>query len=261
MTKQNRVGLTIGVELTQGGRDMYYCKERETNKMTRKEKFDVSIIGILVLASSQFVYLPVFAEGPVDISIVEEVDDGSGYKDWEDITDAMPGMTYSAIPQVKNDGSLGAYVEMCLSESATNAGGETIALPANTFEISINEHWSLSNRWVTNAVDPAAGNCYEYDSMLEVGALTEPIFTEVALNRMLGNEYQGATFNLHLEAIAVDEKPDDPVGPVNPDVPGNPDTGTTNAPGLDAALVIPYVLGIAAIVVLIIHLLRNALRK
>lgn len=230
--------------------------------MTKGEMFGVSMISVLSLGMAGFVAFPVFAEGPVDISIVEKVDDGhGGYKEWEDITGAMPGMTYSAMPQVKNDGSLGAYVEMCLSESATNAGGETIVLPANTFEISINEHWSLSNRWVTNAVDPAAGNCYEYDSMLEVGALTEPIFTEVTLSRMLGNEYQGATFNLHLEAIAVDEKPDDPVGPVNPDVPGNPDTGTTNASGLDAALVIPYVLGIAAIVVLIIHLLRNALRK
>lgn len=230
--------------------------------MTRKKMFGVSAMGVLALASSQFVCLSVFAEGSVDISIVEKVDDGSGgYKDWEDIVGAMPGEVYSAIPQVQNDGSVPVSVRMCLSESATNADGGTISLPANTFGIEINEAWGLDNEGVTDVSDPASGNCYKYNSLLEVGDMTKPVFEEVGLSSALGNDYQGATFNLHLEATAGDGKPDDPVGPVNPDVPGNPDTGTTNAPGLDAALVIPYVLGIAAIVVLLIHLLRNALRK
>lgn len=230
--------------------------------MTKREMFGASMISVLSLGMAGFVAFPVFAEGPVDISIVEKVDDGhGGYKDWEDIVGAMPGEVYSAIPQVQNDGSVPVSVRMCLSESATNADGGTISLPANTFGIEINEAWGLDNEGTTDASDPASGNCYKYNSLLEVGDMTKPVFEEVGLSSALGNEYQGATFNLHLEATAEDGKPDDPVGPVNPDNPSNPDTGANTSSGLDATIVIPYALGVAAIVALAIHLLRSFLRK
>ena len=203
--------------------------------MVKKSLFGV--VGVLSLTTaSYFIYSPVFAEGPVDISIVEMVDDGSGnLKPWQDITNAMPGMTYSAIPRVKNDGSMSVKVRMCLSESATNAVGGSIALPVNTFGIDIDEHWILDNEGAMDAVDPAAGNCYKYDSMLEVGDVTEPLFREVTLSSRLGNEYENSTFNLHLSAEAAEDLPE----PVNPDSPevtpsetdttGSPDTGGNTA--------------------------------
>ena len=55
--------------------------------MANKSKLYVSLASVLSLTlASQFVYSPVFAEGPVDIEIVEVVEDGSGgFKPWEDI--------------------------------------------------------------------------------------------------------------------------------------------------------------------------------
>ena len=181
-----------------------------------------SIAALSCVVTGCFVCSPVFAENPVDISIVEVVDDGAGgYKSWEDITGAMPGMTYSAIPRVRNDGLAVVDVRMCLSESAVNAAGETIVLPANTFGIVINEHWVIDDAESTDATDPAVGNCYKYDTELAVGAMTEPIFNEVSLNSELGNEYENNTFNLHLVAEAVGGEAPTPDEPT----PAEPDTG------------------------------------
>ena len=218
-------------------------------------------VGGMLAVAGQFVCLPVFAENPVNINIIEVVDDGNGgYKPWEDITGAMPGATYSAIPQVRNDGEVPVTVRMCLSESATNATNETIDLPANTFGININEGWVLDNDGSINASDPASGNCYKYNSKLEVGAMTEPIFTEIGLSSALGNEYQGATFNLHLEASAAgDEEPDEPV---TPDSPSNPDTGAvTNSEPLTTAGYVSLSVGLIVLLGMITYLITKTLRK
>ena len=103
--------------------------------MIRKGWPGLAMAGALSLTGC-FISSPVFAEGPVDISMIELVDDGTGeYKPWEDIVGAMPGMTYSAIPRVKNNGDVEVSVRMCLSQSATDSGGGSIMLPANTFGI------------------------------------------------------------------------------------------------------------------------------
>lgn len=179
--------------------------------MTIKNLAKMGAVSVLSLAcASQFVCFSVFANGPVDISIVEKVDDGSGgYKDWEDITDAMPGETYSAIPRVKNDGSTAVEVRMCLSESAKNSSGESISLRPNTFGIEIDGSWALE-KGSKNASDPAKGNCYRYNSKIAVGEVTEPLFSEVILSPELGNEYKRATFSLHLDAYAAEEFPEEP---------------------------------------------------
>lgn len=174
-------------------------------------------VGAAVLGG-QFVGSPVFAEGPININILQVVDEETG-EEWQDIVGAMPGATYPSIPRVKNRGSVPVEVRMCLSESATNAGGETIAVPAKAFEININENWTLDNEGETNVLDPAAGNCYKHNVVIEPGAVTEPLFTEVALSAAFENEHKNATFSLHLEAEAIGDLP------VEPDDLNSPDTG------------------------------------
>lgn len=228
--------------------------------MASKQIFSLGAVSVLTLGLCGFVGFPVFAEGPVDISIVELVDDGGGtYRPWEDITGAMPGETYSAIPRVQNNGPATVSVRMCLSESATSPTGESLSLPAHTFELDINSHWVVDDASGANATDPAAGNCYKYDSALVTGALTEPLFTAVTLSPALRNEHQGATFSLHLEAIAVEDSQDSPSSPVEPSSqPGRPDTGAATATeSFNAANTILYALGAAALIVLAIHLVRN----
>ena len=69
--------------------------------MSKNDFCKVMLAGSLSFGlTSLFVTLPVSAVGPVDIEIVEVVDDGSGgFSPWQDITSAMPGETYSAIPR------------------------------------------------------------------------------------------------------------------------------------------------------------------
>ena len=123
-------------------------------------------------------------------------------------------------------------------------------LPSNTFEIIINEHWVLDDEGAGDSTDPASGNCYKYDASLEPTATTEPIFAEVTLSSALENEYQGATFNLHLDAFATG------------DVPEEPDTGlATFMKNFVKPDYILYALGSAALIVFAIHLIRSFIRR
>ena len=216
----------------------------------KKSVFSIGAMGVLVGGlMSSLVGFPVFAEGPVDINIVEKVDDGSGeYKDWEDITDAMPGMTYSAIPQIKNDGEMATPVTMCLSESGKNGEGEEIALDARTFQIDINDsYWTkVSGKDSGGAVASPISVCYKYNVDLAVGELTEPLFYEVYLSEELGNEHQNATFALHLEAYAGE------------DVPEEPDTGAfTNSEPLTVGGYVVLSLGAVILTILVFCLLKR----
>ena len=193
--------------------------------MTEKKIFEISLVVVLSLTLvGQFVYFPVFADNPVNISIVEMVDDGGGgYKAWEDIVGAMPGMTYSAIPRVRNDGSLPASVKICLAESGMDVTGNEIELDDGTFTIDINDEF-----WTKESGEDAGGSvtspravCYRYNSELAVNAMTEPLFYEVSLSGGLGNEHKNNTFSLHLSAEAVGGEAPTPDEPT----PAEPDTG------------------------------------
>lgn len=226
--------------------------------MTKRSRVCFSVIGALMVGG--FISVPVFAEGPVDISIVEKVDDGSGgYKDWEDITDAMPGTTYSAIPQVKNDGEMATPVTMCLSESGKNGEGEgeEIALDARTFQIDINDsYWTKVSGKDSGGVEASPISvCYKYNADLAVGELTEPLFYEVYLSEKLGNEYENATFTLHLDAYAGEDVPEDDPTVVTPE---EPDTGVfTNSEPLTVGGYVVLSLGAVILTILVFCLLKR----
>lgn len=195
--------------------------------MKKREVLGLVIASSLFVANG-FVCSPVFAESPVDIEIVEKVDDGEGgYKPWEDITDAMPGMTYSAIPQIKNNGTLEARVAVCISGTAEKSDGSSASLPTNSFLITIGSHWLLNADSSSDVSDPASGNCYDYDSLLQPGEMTEPVFTEVTLSGEIGNELKNSTIGLHLEATAIND--DDEPTPI-PEPTPEPDSGSSTNP-------------------------------
>lgn len=231
--------------------------------MANKGKLYVSLASVLSLTlAGQFVYSPVFANGPVNISIVEMADDGSGVlKPWEDIVGAMPGEVYSAIPRVKNNGEVKVSVKMCLSQSATDGSGNSIMLPNNTFGILINENWMLESS-ESDVMNPATGNCYIYNSKLEVGEVTEPLFTEVSLSSELGNEYENSTFSLHLEAEARDGEAPEPTPTPSPEpTPESPNTGVNSVLYLEIVSPVFYTAGVIGVFALIAYFLRRIWRK
>lgn len=154
------------------------------------------------------------ADSPADIEIVETSLDGSGeIIPWHDITDAMPGQTYDLSPSVVNLGTDPAEVSICITQSGKNPSGESVAIPDNTFEISINSDW----------IKNPGTNCYKYNLVLDAGSTTSSLFDRVTISSTIGNEYQNTTFNLTLTATSISGEPDIPE-PINPS-PSTPDTG------------------------------------
>ena len=92
--------------------------------------------------------------------------------------------------------------------------------------------------------------------MLEVGMATEPLFREVVLNTALENEYQGATFGLHLEAEAWDYIPES--APSKPDA---PNTGVNTFSYL--ANISPVLLSAGAIMLfaLVAYAIRSLVKR
>lgn len=220
--------------------------------MIKGSRICFSVISALLIGG--FVSFPVFADGPVNISIVETVDDGAGgYKNWEDITGAMPGMTYSAIPRILNSGEMAVGVRMCLEESGVNATGDGISLPDGTFTIDINEDFWKKESGLDNngTINSPISVCYKYNTDLAVGAMTEPLFYEVSLSSDLGNEYRNSTFSLHLLA--------DAIGDV---LPSNPDTGKfTGSEPLTTTWYIALSFGAVVLVGMVVYLLQQRLKK
>ena len=220
-------------------------KGRKISRMTRKELFGISMVGALAVTGS-FSCFSVFADSLVDISIVEMVDDGAGgYKPWEDIVGAMPGEVYSAIPRVRNDGSLPASVKICLAESGIDAMGNEIELDDGTFAIDINDElWTKeSGEGTGGSVTSPIMACYKYNAELAVGAMTEPLFYEVSLSGGLGNEHKNNMFSLHLSAEAVGGEAPTPDEPT----PAEPDTGFNTVSYFD--IVSPVVFSAGGIIV------------
>ena len=240
--------------------------------MIKGSRICFSVISALLVGG--FVSVPVLADGPVDISIVEVSNDGSGgFSPWQDITSAMPGETYSAIPRVVNNGSVPVEVRMCIFESATNSAGETINMRPDTFGITINENWTLDNDGAADTSNPASGNCYKYNSTVNAGDLTEPLFSEVTLNAGLENEYQGATFNLHLDATATgDEEASDDSGDSGNDNSGtvsgegandvgSPDTGENGPSYFEIVSPVFYAGGVVAVFALVAFMIKKFMEK
>ena len=220
--------------------------------MARKSLTGVAVGGVLAMAG-QFVCLPVFAESDVvDIEIIEVVDDGSGeYKSWEDIVGAMPGETYSAIPRVKNNGTLPVLVRMCVMESAVDDSGKEVVLQDDAFKIDVGEGWSLDGNVVMNELGWTIGNCYKYHGMVEVGEMTEPLFTWVTLNEKLGNKYENNTFSLHLVAEASS----------GGDSPAEPDTGFNTASYFDIVSPVLFSAGWIMMFAVIAYIIRRSHKK
>lgn len=128
----------------------------------------------------------------VSIEILETaIDDEGRVVPFEDIEDALPGETYSKIPQVKNTDEGSVWVRTLPSVSATAPDGSPLPVPDDVFIIDYQPGWTKS------------GNYYYYDVALSANETTSPLFTEVTIRPDLPDIYQNATFSLTLDADAV----------------------------------------------------------
>ena len=123
----------------------------------------------------------------VDVKVTEMVHEGGEPRPFENIEGAMPGDKFSKVTEVWGVGRDAAWVRAKLKETGVKADG-TAATTENALIVDIDRvHW----------LDPGDGYYY-YNAMLEQGQKTHPLMTMVAVRDDLGDEHQGAKFNMEL---------------------------------------------------------------
>ena len=135
--------------------------------------------------------------GNIDIELLEtteQSEDGSNSMPSEGKYGVMPGSVTSKVAGVKNTGKKPAYIRVKVDisihmENGTVLDGEDSSL----IFIDINhEDWTLLE-----------DDYYYYNERLESGAITKPLFTQVAFSETMGNDFQNSVAMVGVRASAV----------------------------------------------------------
>ena len=157
----------------------------------------VIAIGIATLAAGTLAYFTaegeahnVITTGGVKIAL-QEWADAEKTQPFEDMEGVMPNTTVTKIAEIKNTGMAPAYVRVMVTKSIALA--EQGEVDPALIALDLNEtDWTLG----------ADGYLY-YNSVLQPGEVTAPIFTSVMFSKAMGNEYQSATVHVDVAAEAV----------------------------------------------------------
>lgn len=167
-----------------------------------KEKLSVvAILAIFlaILAAGTWAYFTaseqvhnVITTGSVDITLHEWADEDKT-EPFEDLTGIMPGRQVTKIPEVENSGENPVFVRVKLTKAIIKAEGavegetelDKVHLDINTTD------WAEQDGF------------YYYKKVLQPGKTTEPLFTTVTFDTEMGNQYQGSTVTVDIEAQAV----------------------------------------------------------
>ena len=144
----------------------------------------------------------IITTGVLDMQLVEKTTDGAqpdtaleklpDFVSGENSTfGVMPGETVSKIPYVANTGSADFYTRIKLAQ-AIEVDGESLDTSVLTLDISTD--WVLKDGW------------YYYTKVVTPGEITTPLFTTVAFDKEMGNEYQSATVTINVTAQSVQSK-------------------------------------------------------
>ena len=148
--------------------------------------------GTLAYFTHEDTVTNVITTGGVEIALEEfsKNEDGS-LVPFKDVDNVMPGAEVSKIVQVKNTGNNSAWVRVSVSRSIALAEGVNGEADASLILMDINtENWTENNGY------------YYYNTALEAGETTEPLFTTVSFSPEMDNLYQYSRFNIEVTAQA-----------------------------------------------------------
>lgn len=160
----------------------------------------VSVLAILVAvtAAGTLAYFTdtgtahnVITTGNVKIELKEWADEACE-QPFQDKTGVMPGTKVTKIVEVKNTGTGAAFLRLYVEKSVYGADQK----PMKSDPVSLNfdnRNWTYSE---------SEGYFY-YNRPLEPGKTTEPLFTTVTFDPLMGNEYQNASAHVKVIAYAV----------------------------------------------------------
>lgn len=168
--------------------------------MTKKKKrailFSAFALIAVILIGTTLAYFTdtdakqnVFSIGKVSGTLTEDKSkDGTARTDGgRDYDNIKPGSVLSKIPVVNVDStSLPAYVRVKISYDDSLTAAQITALEAL---LDIQSGWTHSS-----------DGYYYYNSIVQPGSSTEPVFTKVTIPAEWGNEIAGKTFSMTLSA-------------------------------------------------------------
>ena len=133
----------------------------------------------------------VITSGKVNIALLEWADEART-KPFKDKQGVMPGTKVTKIVEVKNTGMGAAFVRLHVEKNVYGADQK----PMKSEPVSLNFNdtdWTYSE----------SEGYYYYNRPLEPGKTTEPLFTTVTFDPLMGNEYQNASAHVKVIAYAV----------------------------------------------------------
>ena len=175
--------------------------------------------GTLALFTREARATNVITTGTVDITLTETgsgtpILDDNGNQTGLAFTNIMPGTAVTKTPNIENTGTADAYVRAIVAVTIKAADGVTelrSRAPVVTFNID-------GGKWVTKAGE----QYYYYNKVLTPGESVD-LFNQVTFDPAMGNEYQGCTVTVSIQAQAVQAKNNEiPVGGSILDVNGWP---------------------------------------
>ena len=159
----------------------------------------LSVLAILlaILAANTLAYFTadtaahnVITTGNVDIALNEWANEERTER-FEKQIDVLPGTEVTKIVEVENIGAGTAWVRVQVVLDVYEEGGKE-QLPPDPVTLDFNEtDWKYFDGY------------YYYNYPLDPGETTEPLFTSVAFDDQMGNEYQNSTAHVNVNAYAV----------------------------------------------------------
>ena len=136
----------------------------------------------------------VITAGSISITLDEtSVDETGAESAFKDVAGVMPGAKISKIVAVTNTGSNSAWVRIVVDKRIDLAQGVTGEPDTGLVTMDLN-----TTDW-TRGDD----GYYYYNTVLQPGATTEPLFTAVTFDTSMGNMYQNSVAYIDVYAAAV----------------------------------------------------------
>lgn len=133
----------------------------------------------------------VITSGKVNIALHEWADKEHN-KPFQDKTGVMPGTKVTKIVEVKNTGTGAAFLRLYVEKNVYGADQKPMKSDPVSLDFD-NRNWTYSE----------SEGYYYYNRPLEPGKTTEPLFTTVTFDPLMGNEYQNAAAHVKVIAYAV----------------------------------------------------------
>lgn len=133
----------------------------------------------------------VITSGKVKIALLEWADEART-KPFKDKQGVMPGTKVTKIVKVENTGTGAAFVRLYVEKNVYDADEKP--MKSDPVSLDFNDtDWTYSE----------SEGYYYYNRPLEPGKTTEPLFTTVTFDPLMGNEYQNASAHVKVIAYAV----------------------------------------------------------